>query len=40
MIMSKEQKRKVEELKSKGLKENRDFRIVYFGIDAEIKIVS
>ena len=36
--MSKEQIKKVRELKAKGLQENKDFRVVYFGIDAEIKI--
>jgi hypothetical protein len=38
--MSKEQYKKVKELKQKGLRENKDFRIVYFGIDAEIKMLN
>lgn len=26
-------------LKNKGMKENKDFRIVWFGVDAEIKFL-
>ena len=37
--MTKEQIKIVKELKASGLVENKDFRIVYFGIDAEIKII-
>jgi len=35
--MSKEQKEKVRKLKSQGKVENIDFRVIYFGIQAEIK---
>lgn len=37
--MSYKQQQAVTVLKNKGLKENRDFRIVYFGMDSEIKII-
>ena len=37
--MSKFQRQKVKELKSKGFIENKDFRVVYFGIHAEIKFL-
>jgi len=37
--MSKEQKKTIRDLKSQGKIENTDFRVVYFGIQAEIKIV-
>ncbi len=37
--MSKIQKNEVQKLKAQGKIENKDFRIVYFGIQAEIKVL-
>ena len=37
--MSYKQKQQITVLKNKGLEENRDFRIVWFGTTAEIKFV-
>jgi hypothetical protein len=35
--MTKEQKQKIQELKKQGKQEGIDYRVVYFGIHAEIK---
>jgi hypothetical protein len=35
--LTKEQKNKIKEMKKQGKKEGIDYRIVYFGINAEIK---
>ena len=37
--MTKEQTIKIEKLKASGKIENKDFRVVYYGIHAEIKIM-
>ena len=37
--MTKEQIQKVQKLKDSGLSENVDFRVIYFGIYAEIKFL-
>ncbi len=37
--MSKCQKKKVQELRDSGMVENKDFRVVWFGVQAEIKII-
>ena len=37
--MSKEQIKTVRTLKKNGKIENKDFRVVYFGISAEIKVI-
>ena len=37
--MTKAQKKRVKHLKKAGLIENEDFRVVYFGIHAEIKLM-
>ena len=37
--MSKEQNKIVKDMRQSGKVENKDFRVVYFGIQAEIKII-